>query len=181
MAASRWLGVPASQVAHHAAAADAAAQAQEAEGVAEPRPRVAARWLAWAAAAQAAIGADAGRGPGRRGRQPRPGRDPVLPEQGEAVSSPTTRSRRGRPPQAAAPQGEVRSRLGVPPEALAPSAEAPGWPVLATTVRPAVCTATALLQASQEQQSTVAPGLRGSKHPAALSPGWREQPARMAA
>jgi hypothetical protein len=115
--------------------------------------------------------ADAGRGPGRRGRQPRPGRAPVLPEQGEAVSSPTTRSRRGRPPQAAAPQGEVRSRLGVPPEALAPSAEAPGWPVLATTVRPAVCTATALLQASQERQSTVAPGWRGSQASRGSQPG----------
>jgi hypothetical protein len=36
-------------------------------------------------------------------------------------------------------------------------------------------------QASQEQPLTVAPGCRWSKHPAAISPVWREKPARMAA
>src|SRR5262245_45211358 len=142
MADIRFLVVHASQLAHQAAAAYAAAQAQEAERVTEHSQRVAARWCAGAAAAEAAIAEDAGRGHGRRGRTPRPWRDHVLHDQVEAVRSPTKRSRRGRPPQAAAPQVEVRSRLVVPPEVLAPSEEAPGGTVLATPVRPEVCTDT---------------------------------------
>jgi hypothetical protein len=65
--------------------------------------------------------------------------------------------------------------------ALVPSADAQGWTVLATTVRPAGCPDAELLQAYQEQHITVEPGLRWSKHPAALSPGWLETPERMAA
>jgi len=38
-----------------------------------------------------------------------------------------------------------------------------------------------MLQAYQEQQITVAPGFRWMKNPAAISPGWLEQPERMAA
>ena len=79
------------------------------------------------------------------------------------------------------PQVEVRSRLIVAPEALGPSAEGHGWTVLATTRPPAGGTAAEMLQASQEHHSTVEPGLRGLKHPAAISPVWREKPARMAA
>jgi hypothetical protein len=36
-------------------------------------------------------------------------------------------------------------------------------------------------QAYQAQQSTVEPGFRWIKHPAAISPVWREKPARLAA
>ena len=53
--------------------------------------------------------------------------------------------------------------------------------VLATTLRSEECTDVEMLQADQAQPLTVAPGCRWSKHPAALSPVWREQPARMAA
>ena len=140
-----------------------------------------ARWFAWAADAEAATAEYDGGGQGRRGRKPRPGRYHGLHSQVEAVSSPKTRSRRGRPPKAEAPQVEVRYRLVVPPEALAPSEDAHGWTVLATTVRPEVCTATEMLQAYQGQHVTVAPGFRGSKKPAAISPVWLEKPARMAA
>ena len=66
-------------------------------------------------------------------------------------------------------------------EALANPEEENGWPVLATTVSAAVCTDTALRQASQEQHTPGAPGLRWSKNPAAISPVWRAQPERMAA
>jgi transposase len=38
-----------------------------------------------------------------------------------------------------------------------------------------------MLQAYQEQQITVDPGCRWIKHPAAISPGWLEKPARIAA
>jgi hypothetical protein len=54
LAERRCLVVPASQWAQQAATASAAAHATDAERVAEPIQRVAARWLAWAADAEAA-------------------------------------------------------------------------------------------------------------------------------
>ena len=66
-------------------------------------------------------------------------------------------------------------------EALSPAEEAQGWTVLAPTMQPAWCTDVERLQAYQEQHLTVDPGCRWIKHPAAISPVWREQPARMAA
>jgi hypothetical protein len=53
--------------------------------------------------------------------------------------------------------------------------------VLATTLRPEVCTDADLLQAYQEQHVTVAPSFRWIKNPAAISPVWLEKPERMAA
>ena len=72
-------------------------------------------------------------------------------------------------------------RLVVEVEALAPAEEDNGWTVLATTVAAAVCPDADILQAYQDQNTTVAPGLRGIKHPAAIAPVWREKPARLAA
>jgi transposase len=69
----------------------------------------------------------------------------------------------------------------VHPEALLPSEDAQGWTVLATTLQSAACTDGEILQAYQEQHITVEPGFRWSKHPAAISPVWREKPARIAA
>jgi hypothetical protein len=99
----------------------------------------------------------------------------------EAVNAPAKRMRRGRPPKAAAPQVEVRYRLVVPAEAVSPSEDAPGGTVLAPPLRPEACTDAELPQAYQEQQSTVEPGFRWLKNPAAISPVWLEKPARMAA
>jgi transposase len=181
MADIRFLVVHSSQLAHQAAAAYAAAQAKEAERIAEHIQRVEARWFACAADAEAAIAEYDGRGQGRRGRKPRPWRYHVLHYQVEAVSAPKKRSRRGRPPTAEAPQVEVRYRLVVHPEAVAPSEDAPGWTVLATTVRPEVCTDAEILQAYQEQHITVEPGFRWIKNPAAISPVWLEKPERIAA
>ena len=53
--------------------------------------------------------------------------------------------------------------------------------MLATTVGPEVCAAAPLLPVYQEQNSTVEPGLRWIKHPAAITPVWLEQPERSAA
>jgi hypothetical protein len=64
---------------------------------------------------------------------------------------------------------------------LANPEEVPGWTVLATTVDAETWTEAALLQASQEQYPTVAPGLRWIKHPAAIAPVWLETPERIAA
>jgi len=181
LAARRFLVVHSSPLAQQAAGADPAAQAQEGERVAEHLQRVEARWCAWAADAEAAITDDEGRGQGRRGRTPRLWRSQALHSRVEAVRCPTKRTRRGRPPKAEAPQVAVRYRLVVHPEALVPSADAHGGTVLATTVQPDGCSDTEILQAYQEQNTTVAPGVRWLKHPAAISPVGLEKPARIAA
>src|SRR5262249_1004785 len=59
--------------------------------------------------------------------------------------------------------------------------EANGWTVLATTVSAEVCTDTEILQAYQEQHTTVEPSFRWIKNPAAISPVWLERPERIAA
>jgi len=177
----RFLVVRSSQLAQQAATAYAAAQAKEAERVAEHVQRVEARWFACAADAEAAISDYAGRGQGRRGRTPRLWRSHVLHYQVEAVSTPKKRTRRGRPPKAEVPQVAVRYRLVVHPEALLPSEDTHGWTVLATTLRSEECTDVEMLQAYQEQHITVEPGFRWIKNPAAISPVWLEKPARIAA
>ena len=53
--------------------------------------------------------------------------------------------------------------------------------MLATTLRAEVCTDAEILQAYQEQHTSVAPGFRWIKHPAAIAPVWLEKPDRMAA
>jgi hypothetical protein len=112
---------------------------------------------------------------------PRPWRSHALHERVEAVSSPQKWPRRGRPPQPEGPQSEVRSRLVGQAEALAPPVEAYGWTGLATPLGREGCAEAELLQAYQEQPITVAAGFRWSKNHAAISPGWLEKPARIAA
>jgi hypothetical protein len=181
VAAIRFLVVPSSQLAQQAAGASTAAKAQEAERITEHIRRVEARWFACATDAEAAIADYAGRGQGRRGRTPRLWRSHALHDRVEAVSAPAKRTRRGRPPQGEAPQIEVRYRVSVHPEPLVPAEDGHGWTGLATTVRPEVGPDAERLQAYQEQHLTVEPGLRWVKNPAAISPVWREKPARIAA
>jgi hypothetical protein len=66
-------------------------------------------------------------------------------------------------------------------EALDNPEEDNGWTVLATTVSAKVCTDAEILQAYQEQHTTVDPGFRWLKNPAAISPVWLEKPERIAA
>jgi transposase len=181
MAERRFLVVHSSQLAHQTAGAYAAAQAKEAERIAEHIQHVEARWFACAADAEAAISDYEGRGEGRRGRKPRLWRYHALHYRVVAVNSPARRTRRGRPPKREAPQIEVRYRLLVGTAPLVPSEDTHGWTVLATTVPPEGCTDTELLQAYQEQHITVEPGLRWIKNPAAISPVWLEKPERIAA
>jgi hypothetical protein len=143
----RFLVVHSSQLAQQTAMAYTATQAKEAERVVEHIQHVEARWFACAADAAAAISDYEGRGQGRRGRKLRLWRYHALHYRVEAVSTPVKRLRRGRPPKAEARQVEVRYRLVVHREALVPSEEAYGWAVLATTLRPEVCTDTEMLQA----------------------------------
>jgi hypothetical protein len=81
----------------------------------------------------------------------------------------------------APPPTESGSRLGVEVEALAHAEEANGWTVLAPTVDVEVCPDVDMLQAYQDQNTTVEPGLRWLKHPAAIAPVWLEKPERIAA
>jgi hypothetical protein len=108
MAAMRFLGVHSSQLAYQSAGASAAAQAKEAERLAEHIRRVEARWFAGAADAEAASADYEGRGQGRRGRPPPPWRYHTLHYRVEAVRVPKQRTRRGRPPKTECPQVEVR-------------------------------------------------------------------------
>jgi transposase len=177
----RFLVVYSSQLAHQTAVAYAAAQAKEAERIAEHIQHVEARWFACATDAEEAIAAYEGRGQGRRGRKPHPWRYHALHYRVEAVSVPKKRTRRGRPAKTEVPQVEVCYRLVVHREAMVPSEDAYGWTVLATTLQPAVCTDAEMLQAYQDQNTTVEPGFRWIKNPAAMSPVWLEKPERIAA
>src|ERR1043166_7998023 len=56
-----------------------------------------------------------------------------------------------------------------------------GWTVLATTVQAEQYTDAEILQAYQEQNTTVEPGFRWIKNPAAIAPVWLEKPERIAA
>jgi hypothetical protein len=90
-----------------------------------------------------------------------------------------------------APVGDVRRRwshrrstgyrLVVEAEALANPEEDNGWTVLATTVSAEGCADGEILQAYQDQNTTVEPGFRWIKNPAAIAPVWLEKPERIAA
>jgi hypothetical protein len=64
--------------------------------------------------------------------------------------------------------------------ALERAQDEPGWFVLATTVGAEGGADAEVLQAYQAQNTTVAPGLRWIKNPAALTPVWLEKPERIA-
>jgi transposase len=66
-------------------------------------------------------------------------------------------------------------------KALANDEEDNGWMVLATTVDVEVCPDVDILHAYQDQNTTVEPGFRWIKTPAAIAPMWLEKPARIAA
>lgn len=177
----RFLVVSSSQLAEQQARAYATAQAKEAEQVAEHIRRVAARSFACAADAEAAIAQEEGCGQGQRGRKPRRWRYHALHYRVEAFTHRQKRTRRGRPAKTEPPQEETRYRLVVKAEEWPQVAQEQGWTVLATTVGTAGCSDEQILRAYQEQNSTVEPGLRWIKNPAAITPMWLEKPERIAA
>lgn len=179
-AALRFVVVHASQLAQQQAQAYAAAQAKEAEAVADHVKRVQARWFACLTDAEAAIAEYEGRGPGRRGRRPRPWRYHTVYYHSVAATRRTRRARRGRPAKTDPPPTETGYRLVVEIEALTNSEEDNGWTVLATTMSAEACADAEILQAYQDQNTTVEPGFRWIKNPAAISPVWLEKPERIA-
>jgi hypothetical protein len=179
--ALRFVIVHARPLAQQQTSTYAVAQEQEAPAVADHRQRGQARWFGWRPAAEAALAEEEGRGQGRRGRRTRPWRYPAVGYHVVADTRRTRRARRGRPAHTDPPATEGGYRVVVEVEALANPEEDHGWTVLAPTVSPAVRTDAEMLQAYPEPHTTVEPGFRWSKHPAAMAPGWREQPERIAA
>jgi len=179
--ALRFLVVHASQLAQQQTQASTAAQAKEAEAVTAHVKQIQARWLACEADAEAAIAEYKGRGLGRRGRRPRPWRYHAVRYRVVAETRCTRRARRGRLAQTDSPPLEAGYRLVGEGEALANPGEDNGWAVLATPVSAEGCAAVEILQAYQDQNTTVEPGFRWIKNPAAIAPVWLEKPERIAA
>ena len=177
----RFVVVHSSQLAHQQALTFTAAQSKEAKALAEHVQRVAARWFACEADAEAVIAEYEHRGPGRRGRRPQAWRYHAVRYRVVADTRCTRRARRGRPAKTDPSPLEVGYRLVVEVEALDKPEEENGWTVLATTVSTEVCTDAEILQAYQEQHTTVEPGFRWIKNPAAIAPVWLEKPERIAA
>jgi transposase len=177
----RFVVVHSSQLAQQQAQTYASAQEKEAAALATHMQHVQARWFACEADATAAIAEYEHRGPGRRGRRPQAWRYHAVRDRGGADTRRTRRTRRGRPAKTTPPPTEAGYRLAVEVEALAKPEEDNGWTVLATTVSPEVSTDTELLQACQEQHTSVEPGFRWLKNPAAIAPVWLEKPERIAA
>jgi transposase len=177
----RFVVVHSSQLAQQQAQTYSAAQAKEAEAVTAHSTQVQARWFACEADAAAAIVEYEHRGPSRRGRRPQSWRYHAVRYRVVTDTRRTRRTRRGRPAKTEPPPLESGYRLVVEVEALPNPEEDNGWTVLATTVSPETCADTEILQAYQEQHTTVEPGFRWIKNPAAISPVWLEKPERIAA
>ena len=179
--ALRFVVVHSSQLAQQQTQAYTAAQAKAAAAVMAHVKQVQAQWFACEADAAAAIAEYEGRGEGRRGRRPRPWRYHAVRYRVVAETRRTRRARRGRPAKTEPPPTEAGYRLVVEVTALANLEEDNGWAVLATTVPTEACVGTEILQAYQEQNTTVEPGFRWIKNPAAIAPVWLEKPERIAA
>ena len=134
---------------------------------------------ACAADAEAAIAVYEGRAQGQRVRRPRPWRSHTLCYRVEAFTQHTKRPQRGRPAKTTHPQMEQRYRVVV--EAVARAEDENGWTVLATTIVGEACTDAEILQAYHDQHSTVEPGFRWIKNPAAIAPIGLEKPEWIAA
>jgi transposase len=177
----RFVVVHASQLAQQQTQAYSAAPAKEAEALVAHIAHVQARWCACEADAEAAVAEYEHRGLGRRGRRPQTWRYHAVRYRVVADTRPTRRARPGRPAKTDPPPTEAGYRLVVELEALPNPEEDNGWTVLATPVSAQVCTDAEILQAYQEQHTTVEPGFRWIKNPAAISPVWLEKPERIAA
>ena len=177
----RFVVVHSSQLAQQQAQTYAVAQAKEAAAVAAHVQHVHTQWFACEVDAAAAMTEDEHRGPGRRGRRPQAWRYHTVRYRVMADTRPTRRGRRGRPAKTDPPPMEAGYRLRAEVEALANSESDNGWAVLATTVSAEVCTDAEVLQAYQEQHTSVEPGFRWIKNPAAVCPVWLEKPERIAA
>jgi len=88
---------------------------------------------------------------------------------------------RGRPAKGKPVDEELCYRLVVEAKALAPPVHTYGWLVLVTTVDAHTSSDAEIVRACRDQTTTVEPGFRWIKNPAAISPVWLEKPERIAA
>lgn len=177
----RFVVVYSTQLAQQHAQAYSSAQSKEADELAQHIARVEAQRFACAADAEAACAAYRGHEPGRRGRRPCRWRYHAVSYQVQTTWQRQKRTRRGRPRTGEAVEEEVIYRLAVDAKALAPPVATFGWLVLATTVDEQTCEDAEIVRAYREQTTTVEPGFRWIKNPAAISPVWLEKPERIAA
>jgi transposase len=180
-AALRFVVVHSSQLAQQQTQTHANVQTKEAEAITDHIKRVEARQFACLTDAEAAKAEYEGRGQGRRGRRPRPWRYHTVRYRIVSATRRTRRARRGRPAKTDPPPMEPCYHLSVAVTVEVVPEEENGWIVLATTGSAARCADSEILQAYQEQNTTVEPGFRWSKNPAAISPVWLEKPERIAA
>ena len=177
----RFVVVHSSQLAQQQTQTYAAAQEKEAAALADHGRHVHAQWFACLPDAEAAIAAYEGQRPGHRGRRPRPWRYHAVRYRIVADTRRTRRPQRGRPAKTDPPPLESGYRLVVEVVALANAEADNGWTVLATTVSAEDGADVEILQAYQDQNTTVEPGFRWIKNPAAIAPVWLEKPERIAA
>jgi hypothetical protein len=158
--ALRFVVVHSSQLVQQQAQTYASGQEKEAAAVSNHVKQVEAQWFACLPDATAAMAVFEGRGQGRRGRSPRPWRYHAVRYCIMADTRRRRRARRGRPAKTGPPPVESGYRLVVEVEALRNPEADNGWTVLATTVSPEPCPDAGILQAYQEQHTTVEPGFR---------------------
>lgn len=139
------------------------------------------RRFACEAEAAAALAEYEGRGPGQRGRRTCCWRSHEVRYGVNAQWQRKKRSQRGRPRKGEAGEDELVYRLHLTTKALNPPVSTFGWLVLATTVSENTCDDAEMVRAYRAQTTTVEPGFRWSKNPAAISPVWLEKRERIAA
>jgi transposase len=181
LAPVRFVAVYSNQLAQQHAEAYEAAQHREAEAVAQYIAGVEARRFACEADAEAALAEYDGSGQGRRGRRPCRWRYHAVEYRVQTEWRRKKRPRRGRPTKGEPVEEELCYRLVVEAKALTPPVHTYGWLVLATTVDAHTSSDAEIVRAYRDQTTTVEPGFRWIKNPAAISPVWLEKPERMAA
>jgi transposase len=177
----RFVAVYSHQLAQQHAEAYETAHHREAEAVAQYIAGMEARRFACEADAEAAIAEYDGSGQGRRGRRPCRWRYHAVEYRVQTEWRRKKRPRRGRPTKGEPVEEELCSRLVVEAKALTPPVHTYGWLVLATTVDAHTSSDAEIVRAYRDQTTTVEPGCRWIKNPAAISPVWLEKPERMAA
>jgi transposase len=177
----RFVAVYSTQLAQQHEEAYGKAQEREAEAWAEHVAQVERRRFACEADAQAAIAELEGRETGKRGRRPCRWRYHEVSYGVEAQWQRKQRRRPGRPRQGEAVEHELVYRLHASSKALSPPVSTCGWLVLATTVSEQTCHDAEIVRAYRDQSTTVEPGFRWIKNPAAISPVWLEKRERIAA
>ena len=177
----RFVAVYSSQLAQHHEEAYGKGQVREAETLAEHIAQVQRRRFACEADAQVAIAEYEGRGQGKRGRRTCRWRYHEVAYSVEAQWQPKPRAQRGRPRKSETVEPEQVYRLCLQTKALPPPMSTFGWLVLATTVSENTYNDAEIVGAYRDQTTTVEPGFRWLKNPAAITPVWLEKRERIAA